>query len=133
MVLGRRALDDRALAGAPVGLGGNPPTMLRSANRDVDVFDRPFDFDITRDPNPHVAFGGGGAHHCLGAMLARAEICAALDELLLTTDDIDVGEPQIQHPNMSSNMTVYESLPIVLNPINRGSSTTRTVPAKERH
>jgi hypothetical protein len=65
-------------------------------------------------------------------MLARAEIRAAFDELLLTTDDIDVGEPQIQHPNMASNMTVYESLPIVLSPIKRGRSTTHPMPTKER-
>src|SRR6202012_5511437 len=40
-------------------------SMLRSANRDEEVFDSPFTFDIGRHPNPHVAFGGGGAHHCL--------------------------------------------------------------------
>jgi cytochrome P450 len=128
----RGATRDVELGGARISEGARVVTMLRSANRDEDIFDRPFDFDISRDPNPHVAFGGGGAHHCLGAMLARAEIRAALDEVLLTTDDINVGEPQIQHPSMSSNMTVYESLPIVLSPINRGGSTTRTVSAKER-
>ena len=47
-------------------------SMLRSANRDEEVFDDPFTFDIGRADNPHVAFGGGGPHHCLGAMLARA-------------------------------------------------------------
>ncbi len=57
--------------------------MLRSANRDEEVFDDPFAFDIGRAENPHVTFGGGGPHHCLGAMLARAEIRAVLDELLL--------------------------------------------------
>jgi cholest-4-en-3-one 26-monooxygenase len=45
-----------------------------SANFDEDVFEDPFRFDITRDPNPHVAFGGHGAHYCLGANLARQEI-----------------------------------------------------------
>ena len=73
-----------------------------------------FDFDIAREHNPHVAFGGGGAHHCLGAMLARAEIRAALDEILLNTADIGLSEPTIQHPSITSNMTVYESLPISL-------------------
>ena len=94
--------------------GARVVTMLRSANRDEDVYRNPFDFDISRDPNPHVAFGGGGAHHCLGAMLARAEIRAALDELLLNSGDIELGHPRIQHPSMFSNMTVYESLPITL-------------------
>ena len=128
----RGATRDVLLADTLIPQGARVVTMLRSANRDEEVFNRPFDFDITRDPNPHVAFGGGGAHHCLGAMLARAEIRAALDEVLLTTDDIGVGEPQIQHPNMSSNMAVYESLPIVLSP-NKGRSTIHTMSAKERH
>jgi cytochrome P450 len=118
----RGATRDVVLADTHIAKGARVVTMLRSANRDEDVFHRPFDFDITREPNPHVAFGGGGAHHCLGAMLARAEIRAALDELLLNTDDIGVSEPQIQHPNMASNMTVYESLPIVLSPIKRTRS-----------
>ena len=52
-----------------------------SANRDEDVFDDPFRFDIGRDPNPHVAFGGGGPHHCLGANLARVEIQLLFEEL----------------------------------------------------
>ena len=53
-----------------------------SANRDPDVFDDPFTFDLSRDPNPHFAFGGGGAHFCLGAFLARMEIKILLEELL---------------------------------------------------
>ncbi len=49
-----------------------------SANRDETVFDDPYTFDITRDPNPHIAFGGGGPHFCLGANLARMEIKRAV-------------------------------------------------------
>ena len=108
----RGATRDVVLGDTMVPAGARVVTMLRSANRDEDVFDRPLDFRIDRDPNPHVAFGGGGAHHCLGAMLARAEIRAALDEILLNTDDIETDAPTIQHPNMASNMTVYESLPV---------------------
>ncbi|MBW0018152.1 MAG: cytochrome P450 [Mycobacterium sp.] len=112
----RGATREVELGDTRIPKGARVVTMLRSANRDEDVFDGPFDFDIGRESNPHVAFGGGGAHHCLGAMLARAEIRAALDELLLNTRDIETGEPRIQHPNMASNMTVYESLPITLRP-----------------
>jgi cholest-4-en-3-one 26-monooxygenase len=46
----------------------------RSANFDETVFDDPFTFDILRDPNPHVGFGGTGAHYCIGANLARQEV-----------------------------------------------------------
>lgn len=95
--------------------GARVVTMLRSANRDEDVFEDPYRFDIRRDPNPHQSFGGGGAHHCLGAMLARAEVRAALDEILLNTTGIEVGEPNMTLPDLCNNMTVYESLPVILN------------------
>jgi cholest-4-en-3-one 26-monooxygenase len=52
-----------------------------SANRDEEVFADPFSFDIGRDPNPHIAFGGGGPHHCLGSSLARMEIRVLFEEL----------------------------------------------------
>ena len=52
-----------------------------SANRDEAKFAHPWMFDIARDPNPHIGFGGGGAHFCLGANLARREIAVAFDEL----------------------------------------------------
>ncbi len=110
----RGATRDVEFGNITIPCGARVVTMLRSANRDEDVYRNPFDFDIARDPNPHVAFGGGGAHHCLGAMLARAEIRAALDELLLGSSDVQIGDPRIQHPSMFSNMTVYESLPITL-------------------
>ncbi len=59
-----------------------------SANRDEAVFEDPFTFDITRDPNDHIAFGGGGAHHCLGANLARLELQIIFKELLASTRSI---------------------------------------------
>ncbi len=110
----RGARRDVVLGDTPIKKGSRVVTMLRSANRDEDIFDNAFEFDIARRHNPHVTFGGGGAHHCLGAMLARAEIRAALDEILLNTADVGLGEPTIQHPNIISNMTVYDSLPISL-------------------
>ncbi len=112
----RGARRDVVLGDTPIKQGSRVVTMLRSANRDEDVFDDAFDFDIARRHNPHVTFGGGGAHHCLGAMLARAEIRAALDEILLTTAEIGLSEPTVQHPSITSNMTVYDSLPISLQP-----------------
>ncbi len=112
----RGATKDVALAGQTVPQGSRVVTILRSANRDEDVFDDSMRFDIGRDPNPHVSFGGGGAHHCLGAMLARAEIRAVLDEILLKTKDFELGAAKVQFPSLTSNMTVYHALPISLTP-----------------
>lgn len=109
----RGAIRDVTLADAAIPAGARVVTMLRSANRDEDVFADPYRFDIRRDPNPHQSFGGGGAHHCLGAMLARAEVRAALDEILLNTNHIDVGLPRMTLPDLCNNMTVYESLPVM--------------------
>ena len=65
-----------------------------SANRDEEVFDDPFVFDITRNPNPHVAFGGGGSHFCLGANLARMELQLIFEELATRLPDMQLaGEP----------------------------------------
>jgi cytochrome P450 len=111
----RGATRDVLLGDELIPAGARVVTMLRSANRDEDVFDDPYRFDIRRDPNPHQSFGGGGAHHCLGAMLARAEVRAALDEILLNTNAIEVGPPTMTLPDLANNMTVYESLPVTLN------------------
>ncbi len=65
-----------------------------SANRDEEVFDDPFVFDITRTPNDHIAFGGGGAHYCLGANLARAELRLIFQEIATRMPDMKLeGEP----------------------------------------
>jgi cytochrome P450 len=110
----RGATKDVTLGDATIPEGARVVTMLRSANRDEDVFDDPYRFNIRRDPNPHQSFGGGGAHHCLGAMLARAEVRAALDEILLNTGAIEVSGPRMTLPDLCNNMTVYESLPVSL-------------------
>ncbi|MGD1240689.1 cytochrome P450 [Mycobacterium seoulense] len=112
----RGAVRDVVLGEMTIPEGARVVTMLRSANRDEDVFEDPYRFDIRRDPNPHQSFGGGGAHHCLGAMLARAEVRAALDEILLKSGVIEVGEPRMTLPDLCNNMTVYESLPVRLGP-----------------
>lgn len=112
----RGATKDVRLGDQTIPRGARVVTMLRSANRDEDIFKDSLRFDIGRNPNPHVSFGGGGAHHCLGAMLARSEVRAALDELLLRTTAFELGEPAVQLPSLTSNMTVYHSLPITLKP-----------------
>jgi cholest-4-en-3-one 26-monooxygenase len=73
-VFQRTALRDTMLGGQQIKAGQRVGLFYRSANFDEDVFDHPERFDIRRDPNPHVGFGGSGAHFCLGASLARLEI-----------------------------------------------------------
>ena len=103
---------DVEMDGVTIPKGDRVVSMLRSANRDEEVFDDPFTFDIGRADNPHVTFGGGGPHHCLGAMLARAEIRAVLDELLCRADDISLGPPKVTHPDMTNNMSVFDRMAI---------------------
>jgi cholest-4-en-3-one 26-monooxygenase len=64
-----------------------------AANRDETVFEDPYRFDIHRDPNPHVAFGGGGPHFCLGANLARLEIRVMFDEIVRRLPDLQQTGP----------------------------------------
>ncbi|MCA2241234.1 cytochrome P450 [Mycobacterium sp. WUMAC-067] len=110
----RTAKVDVEMDGQRIAKGERVVSMLRSANRDEEVFDAPFAFDIGRQPNPHVAFGGGGPHHCLGAMLARAELRAVFDELLLRCDDIEIGPAKAAHPNLTTNMSIYDEMAISL-------------------
>ena len=76
----RTATADVVFHGARIHAGDKVTFWEASANRDESVFDDPFRFDISRDPNPHVSFGHG-THHCLGANLARLEIRVVLDEM----------------------------------------------------
>jgi cytochrome P450 len=103
---------DVQMDGVTIPKGERVVAMLRSANRDEEVFDNPFTFDIGRVQNPHVTFGGGGPHHCLGAMLARAEIRAVLDELLCQAGEITLGAPTVTYPNLTNNMTIFDGMPI---------------------
>jgi cholest-4-en-3-one 26-monooxygenase len=70
----RTARYETELGGQQIKVGDRVGLFYRSANFDEDVFDQPERFDILRDPNPHLGFGGSGAHFCLGANLARLEI-----------------------------------------------------------
>jgi cholest-4-en-3-one 26-monooxygenase len=70
----RTAAQDTELGGKVIRKGERVGIFYASANRDPEVFQRPDDFDLTRDPNPHLGFGGGGPHFCLGKSLAVLEI-----------------------------------------------------------
>ncbi|ORJ64014.1 cytochrome P450 [Mycobacterium simiae] len=82
------------LSGVKMAAGDKVALYYNSANRDETCFDNPWAFDVARTPNPHLGFGGGGAHFCLGANLARREIRVAFDELRREIPDITVtGKP----------------------------------------
>jgi cytochrome P450 len=89
----RTATRDTELHGTKIRAGEPVVIFYPSANRDEDVFADPDRFDVRRDPNPHVAFGGGGSHFCLGASLARLEIRCLFDELLDRVHDIEPNGP----------------------------------------
>jgi cholest-4-en-3-one 26-monooxygenase len=84
----RTATRDLDLRGTPMAEGDKVVFFHASANRDEDVFDRVDVLDIRRDPNPHIAFGGGGPHFCLGANLARMEIRVMYQHLIDRLPDI---------------------------------------------
>ena len=90
----RTATADTEIRGQAIKAGDQVVIWHISANRDEEVWDDPFVFDITRDPNPHVAFGGGGSHFCLGANLARTELRLIFKELATRLPDMQLaGEP----------------------------------------
>ncbi|MQA93725.1 MAG: cytochrome P450 [Streptosporangiales bacterium] len=94
MYMRRTLTRDFVLNGNPFKEGDKVALYYWSANRDESVFDDPYTFDITRDPNPHVGFGGPGPHFCLGAHLARREITVMFRELFARAPGLRaVGEP----------------------------------------
>ena len=91
----RTALSDTEIGGVSIREGQRVGLFYSSANFDEDVFDRPFEFNILRDPNPHLSFGGNGAHFCIGANLARMEIKLIFNEIADQIPNIaKLGEPQ---------------------------------------
>jgi cholest-4-en-3-one 26-monooxygenase len=81
MYFRRNVTEDLDYKGVPLKAGDKVSIWYVSANRDEDVFEDPFRFNIERAPNDHIAFGGGGPHHCLGANLARMEMRLFFEEL----------------------------------------------------
>ena len=103
MCFRRTAMTDVSLEGAEIKKGDKVVFFHISANRDESVFENPDVFDITRNPNPHMAFGGGGPHFCLGANLARMEIMVMFEHLLDRMPDITQTGPaqRLQSPFIS--------------------------------
>lgn len=91
----RTAAEDTTVRGVPIAKGENVYLAYVSGNRDEEIFDEPFRFDIARDPNRHVSFGYG-VHFCLGAALARMEMNSLFTELVPRLESIELtGEPEL--------------------------------------
>ncbi|MFC5803459.1 cytochrome P450 [Streptomyces formicae] len=91
----RTATQDTELGGQKIKKGDRIGMFYSSANNDPDVFDRPEVFDITRDPNPHLGFGGGGPHFCLGKSLAIQEIDLIFNAIADVLPDLRLtGDPR---------------------------------------
>lgn len=94
MTFRRTAMKDIEIGGQQVAAGEKVVMFYPSANRDETVFPDPWRFDITRSPNHHASFGGGGIHYCLGHHVARAQLRAIFSELLVKAPDLKLGEPE---------------------------------------
>ncbi|HEX4250568.1 MAG TPA: cytochrome P450 [Pseudonocardia sp.] len=95
MTFRRTAARDCELDGVQISKGDKLVMFYSSANRDETAIERAHDLDLSRSPNPHISFGGGGIHHCLGNQLARFQIRALFVELLTRCPDIVAGEPEL--------------------------------------
>jgi cholest-4-en-3-one 26-monooxygenase len=114
--MNRTATCDVELRGQRIHKGDKVLLLYPSANRDERVFDHPERFDVTRDPNPHLAFGGYGTHHCLGASLARLELKVMFEELLAALPDLELATSD-PLPLRESNFIVgIEKMPVVFAP-----------------
>jgi cytochrome P450 len=91
----RTAAEDNMIRGVPIAKGESVYLAYVSGNRDEDIFEEPFRFDVGRDPNKHLAFGYG-VHFCLGAALARMEMNSLYTELVPRLESIELaGRPQL--------------------------------------
>jgi cytochrome P450 family 142 subfamily A polypeptide 1 len=121
--MNRTATRDTVLGGQRIKEGDRLLLLYPSANRDEAVFSDPDRFDIERTPNDHLAFGGYGRHHCLGAQLARLELSILFEELLARFDKIELANPAATAPRRRGNFVLgIESLPIHFTLSSRSSS-----------
>jgi cytochrome P450 len=106
----RTATRDTEIRGVPIAAGDRVAMWYASANFDEDVFAEPERFDVGRHPNPHVTFGRGGPHFCLGSFLARLEIRVLLEEIIARNIRFELTGPPVR---LSSNfINGFKSLPV---------------------
>ena len=116
----RTACADTEVGGVEIAQGDRVVMFYESANRDESIFRDPLQFDITRQPNPHVGFGGGGVHFCLGANLARLELRALFTRLAARVAAIRTEDPRYLTSHAVNSIT---SMPVTLAPRATGQTT----------
>jgi cytochrome P450 len=105
MYFKRNVTHDLDYKGVGLTEGEKVSIWFISANRDEDVFDDPYRFDLRREDNAHLAFGGGGPHHCLGAHLARLELRVLFEELVRRVARVEpAGEPERLRSNFVNGL-----------------------------
>ncbi len=111
--MNRTAMCDTEIGGQSIKQGDRMLLLYPSGNRDAAVFDEPDRFQVDRSPNAHLAFGGYGRHHCLGAQLARLELRVLFEELLARFDEIELADPDRALPRRRGNFVLgLEAMPI---------------------
>ncbi|MEM7275502.1 MAG: cytochrome P450, partial [Actinomycetota bacterium] len=112
--MNRTATRDVMVGDQQVLAGDRLLLLYLSGNRDEAVFDDRHRFDITRSPNPHVAFGANGRHYCLGAQLARLELRVLFEEILGRLPNIRLAEPDRLQPERAGNFVLgIDRLPVL--------------------
>ena len=114
--MNRTATRDVELRGGRINCGDRVLLLYPAANRDEREFPRAGSFDVTREPNHHVAFGGPGAHVCLGASLARLELRVMFEALLARLPDIELATPEPLPLRPSNFIVGIERMPVVFAP-----------------
>ena len=111
----RTATRDTEIRDVPIKEGDKITLWYPAANRDPDQFPDPNTFDIDREPNDHVAFGGRGPHFCLGANLARYEINCMFEELRRIVPDMELTGPvERLHMNLINGI---KHMPVKFTPV----------------
>ncbi|HJT92515.1 MAG TPA: cytochrome P450, partial [Mycobacterium sp.] len=113
MTFKRTCVQDYVLADVDVKAGEQVVMFYPSGNWDTTVFAHPQRFDLSRNPNPHLGFGGGGSHFCLGSQVARAQLRALFRELLTRIPDFRTGTPVMLAGNFIHGI---KSMPITFTP-----------------
>ena len=114
--MNRTLLEDTELRGQKMREGDRVLLLYPSGNRDAAHFPNPDAFDVTRTPNDHVAFGGFGAHFCLGASLARLELRIAFEEVLRRMPDVEPAPEEPLRLRPSNFIVGIEEMPIRFSP-----------------